>query len=142
MYQQFDKNDFFYFEVQKGMCGLKQAVLLAYNQLVKNLAPHGYHLVKHTTGLWVHDQLSTCFTLVVYNLGIQYQVREQAQKLLDTLRKYYVVLVDWTGLQYCGLTLAWDYDQGIVDVLMLGYVQKAIEKYQYKPTQRRDTPHE
>ena len=31
------------FKIKKGMYGLKQAVIVAYNQLKKNLAPHGHY---------------------------------------------------------------------------------------------------
>ena len=85
---------------------------------------------------------STCFTLVVDDFGIWYQGREQAQKLFNTLRKYYVISVDWTGSQYCGHTLDWNYDQRIVDMSMPGYVEKAVQKYQYQPMQKQDAPHE
>ena len=57
------------------------AGLLAYNQLVQNLAPHGYHTVTHTTGLWTHDASSTCFTLVVDNFGIWYEGKERSTYL-------------------------------------------------------------
>ena len=45
---------YIYIRITKGMYGLKQAAILAYDQLVKNLANHGYHLCKYTMGLWAH----------------------------------------------------------------------------------------
>ena len=48
-------NGYIYIRITKGMYGLKQAAILAYDQLVKNLANHGYHLCKYTMGLWEHD---------------------------------------------------------------------------------------
>ena len=47
-------NGYIYIRITKGMYGLKQAAILAYDQLVKNLANHGYHPCKYTMGLWAH----------------------------------------------------------------------------------------
>ena len=60
MAQQFDNNGYVQFEVQKRMCRLKQAGLLAYNQLIKHLIPHGYDPVVNTTGIWIHEASFTC----------------------------------------------------------------------------------
>ena len=44
-------NNYVYIEIRKGMYGLKEAGILAFNYVVKNLAPHGYHPVQYTAGL-------------------------------------------------------------------------------------------
>ena len=54
-----------YMRIKKGMYGLKQAEIIAPQELVKHMAPFGYHPVKHTHGLWVHDSRKTLFSLVV-----------------------------------------------------------------------------
>jgi hypothetical protein len=41
-----------YIRINKCMYGLPQAGRLANYLLVKRLAPHGYHPVEHTRGLW------------------------------------------------------------------------------------------
>ncbi len=38
-------------EIRKGMYGLKEAGIIAFNRLVANLKPHGYHPVRFTPGL-------------------------------------------------------------------------------------------
>jgi hypothetical protein len=43
-----------YIEIRKGMCGLKQARLLANQLLQTRLAPFGYYPARHTPGLWLH----------------------------------------------------------------------------------------
>ena len=43
-------NGYIYCEINKGIYGLKQAALLAYNFLVTNLEPYRYHLIAHTIG--------------------------------------------------------------------------------------------
>ena len=45
---------YMYIRIQKGMYGIKQAAVLAYNQLVRNLEPHGYVPCPFTAGLWRH----------------------------------------------------------------------------------------
>ena len=58
--------------IEKGMYGLKQARIIANQELVKHMAPFGYHPVKHTPGLWVHNSKKTLFSLVVENFCVQY----------------------------------------------------------------------
>ena len=61
-----------YMRTKKGMYGLKQAGIIANQELVKNMAPFGYHPVKHTPGLWAHDNQNTIFSLVVDDFCFQY----------------------------------------------------------------------
>ena len=44
-------NGFEHVETQKGTYGLKEAGITVFRRLVKNISPHGYHLVKYTPGL-------------------------------------------------------------------------------------------
>ena len=46
-----------YMRIKKCMYGLKQAGIIANQELVKHMAPFGYHPVKHTPGLWVRASL-------------------------------------------------------------------------------------
>ena len=41
---------YIYIKIKKGMYGLKQAALLAYQNLKRTLAPYGYHPVEGTVG--------------------------------------------------------------------------------------------
>ena len=59
------KNGYVYCKIKKGIYGLKQAVLLAYNFLKQNLEPHGYFPIPHTTGLWKHKHRRIVFCLYV-----------------------------------------------------------------------------
>ena len=58
-------NGYVYIRINKGMYGLKQAAVLAYNQLVTNLAQHGYSPFHSTTGIWKHNISKTRFCLCV-----------------------------------------------------------------------------
>ena len=61
-----------YMRTKKGMYGLKQAGIIANQELVKHMAPFGYNPVKHTPGLWVHNSRKTLFSLVVDDFCVQY----------------------------------------------------------------------
>ena len=60
-----------YLEICKGMYGLKESGVLAFNQLVKSLAPHVYIPMPHSTGLWRHRTLKTTFALCVDDFGVK-----------------------------------------------------------------------
>jgi hypothetical protein len=68
----FDSKGYAYVEIRKGMYGLKEAAVLAFDQLKAHLAPHGYAPVRHTPGLWKHNQRRTTFTLAVDDFGIKF----------------------------------------------------------------------
>ena len=47
-----DSDGYVYCEIRKGMYDLKEAGIIAYQNLVKNLAPDGYELMPFTPGFW------------------------------------------------------------------------------------------
>ena len=62
----------FFIEIKKGMHGLIQATVLAYNHLVRNLGHHGYHpSIPHTVRLWQHKTRNIKFCLCVDNFAIK-----------------------------------------------------------------------
>ena len=65
-----------YMRIEKVMYGLKQAGIIANQELVKHMDPFGYHPVKHTPGLWVHNSRKTLFSLVVNDFCVQYSSTE------------------------------------------------------------------
>jgi hypothetical protein len=62
---------FVYLKIRRGMYGLKEAGILAFEQLVTNLAPHGYKPAPFTPGLWRHTTEPTTFTLCVDDFGVK-----------------------------------------------------------------------
>ena len=56
-------NESVYIKIQKGMYGLKQAAILAYNKLVAHLEKYGYRPIKHIVGLWEHKTRPTKFCI-------------------------------------------------------------------------------
>ena len=125
-------NNYIYIRIKKGMYGLKQAAILAYDNLQQCLKPFGYTPVIGTVGVWQHDTRPTNFCLCVDDFGIKYHSKSDAQHLLNAIGAHYKYTSDWTGCNYCGLTLDWHYSEGYVDISMPDYITKALQRLQYK----------
>ena len=136
------KDGHVYVKIKKGMYGLKQAAILAYDNLVSNLKSHGYKPIPNTLGLWNHETRPTTFCLCVDDFGIKYFSKDDIDHLLNALEQNYVCTKDWTGTHFCGLTLDWQYDKNYCDISMPGYVQQCLKKFQHKPpTKPQFSPH-
>jgi hypothetical protein len=81
-----------YAEVQKGVYGLPQSGILENQLLARRLAIHGYHQTNFIPGLWRHVTRPIHFNLVVYDFGVQYVGKENAQHLIDALETDYTVM--------------------------------------------------
>jgi len=76
--EHFDSKGFVYLKIRKGMYGLKEAAILAYDQLKDNLAKYGYIPFKHTPGMWHYATRQLTFTLAVDDFGIKYFSKQDA----------------------------------------------------------------
>jgi hypothetical protein len=136
-------NGHVYAEVRNTMYGLPQAGRLANDALVAQLALHGYIQTEHTPGLFTHLTRPICFSLVVDDFGVCYVGKEHAEHLQSILQENYETSSDWTGSQFCGITLQWDYVNRTVDLSMPGYVARALQRFQHKtPTRPEHAPYE
>ena len=129
-------NGYVLVEIRKGMYGLPQAGIIANERLVKHLQTYEYTPTAHTPGLFTHKDRPICFCLTVDDFGVKYVGREHAEHLIQSLQDLYTITIDWTGTLYCGLTLAWDYEAGTVDLSMPGYVEKALARFQHTTSSR------
>ena len=109
------------------MYGLKQAAILAYENLVRNLSQYGYRPVPYALGIWKHEKRPINFCLCVDDFGIKYSSVNDAKHLLQSLEKHYTVTTDWSGKKFCGLTIDWHYDKGFVDIAMPKYVNNVLK---------------
>jgi hypothetical protein len=108
--------------------------ILANNQIVDFLQPHRYTSGPFTHGLWRHHTRDIVFILVVDNFGVRYTDRTDADHLIATaLCTAYEVSLDWTGSQYCGLSLKWDYTKRTCNMSMPGYIDRALQRFQNAP---------
>ena len=100
-------NGYVYIDILKGVYGLKEAGILAFNYPVENLVPHRYHLVQYIACLWKHETKKTTFVLCVDDSGIKSYSQSDLDHLLTALRQTYVISTDPTGRNYIGLTIDW-----------------------------------
>ena len=118
-------NVFVFLELRWEIYGLLQAGILTNKQLQVKLAPSGYYEVAHIPGLWRYVTRLVQFTLVIDSFGVKYVGRENAEHLIDSIKKSdYKMAKDWTGSLYCGITLDWHYEEGYVDISMPGYIKE------------------
>jgi len=132
---------FVYIQIDGGMYGLPQASYLANKQLVSKLIPAGFVEARHTPGLFRHTSKPIMFALIVDDFGIQYTGKANAEYLISELTKHYDVTVDWTGTEFCGLHLDWDYTARTVELSMPGYVARALARFAHTDITPSDSPH-
>jgi hypothetical protein len=87
----YEHGGWIYFEITKGVYGLKQAGKLANDLLDKRLGEHGYYQCATTPGLWQHRWCPVVFVLIIDGFGIQYVGQQHADHLLQALRATYTV---------------------------------------------------
>ena len=96
---------FIYIKIKKGMYGLKEAAVLAYDQLSGFLNKYGYSHVPGTAGLWKHATKRTAFCLCVDDIALKYYNDEDLQHFLQAIKNHYDYHIDHEGQHYIGLTL-------------------------------------
>ena len=109
------------------MYGLPQADSLSHDLLEKCLKEAGYYQSPIVLGFWKHTTRPIQFTLVVNNFRVKYTSHNDANHLIDTLKKHYDVSVDDTGHEYVKINLDWDYNKGEVHLSMAPFRDKALK---------------
>ena len=136
------KDGYVYVKIKKGIFGLQQAVILAYENLVKNLVQYEYFPVPNILELWKHTTRRTTFCLCVDDFGIKYFSQDDINHLMKALEAHYTCTKDWEGKNFCGLTLEWNYYKKYCDISMPGYISQCINKFQHDPpTKPQYSPH-
>ncbi len=83
----------------------------------------------------MHDTHPIWFTLVVDDFAIHYTNKADANHLMSVLHQHYQVIKDWDAMQYCGMTLNWDYQQCTMDLSMPSYINWALKQFQHPQPQ-------
>jgi hypothetical protein len=122
---------YIHLEMQRAVWGLPQAGILAKKHRRCKLDPFGYYKHVNTLGLWYHESRPISLTLVVDNFGIKYKTKDDINHLIGAIKSTYTVTEDWTGNLHCSITLNWDYENRMVDILMLGYIEKKLQEYRH-----------
>jgi hypothetical protein len=82
------------------------------------------------------------FTLVVDDFGVKYINKTDAEHLLAVLKQDYQCDMGWEGTRYLGLTIDWDYKNRKVHLSMLGYINKALVRFNHtQPHKPQHQPH-
>ena len=74
---------------------LPQTVQIAYNKLVKHLAPFGCHTVKRTRILWKHESCLVTFCLIVDDFGVRYVSCKHAEHLANAVTTNNNITCGW-----------------------------------------------
>jgi hypothetical protein len=104
--------------------------VIAFNQLMEQLAPYSYEPTPFTPGLWRHQTKQIMFALCVDNFGVKYFSLLGPNHLINTVKAIYDLTIDWTVDLYCGLSLNWDYNKSYVNVSIPGYIDRALKKFE------------
>ena len=136
------QDGYIYCKIKRGTYGLKQAAILAYDLIKERLAPHGYKPDLISPNIWTHDTRRIVFCLCVDDFGVKYYTKQDADHLINALKDYKIT-IDWTGSNYCGLNLKWNYKEKYVDVSMPNYVKNTLKKLNHSPPAKPvKAPHE
>jgi len=110
---QYITKDVVYFQVNKGMYGLKQAGLLANERIVEHLAKYGYIISKYAPCQFVSKDKSTAFCLMVDDLLIKV-IKTNHEHLYACLRVFYEITTDDTGSKYINIEMRRDRAAGTI----------------------------
>jgi hypothetical protein len=115
------------------MHDLPQAGIITQELLAKRLAKHGYHQNKIIPGLWAHETRTTTFTLlVVDDFAIKIMSEDDANHIINALKKHYTITVDREATKSIGLTIELDYENSKVHMDMLGYLSKGMTGFKHE----------
>ena len=77
---------YLYCVILRGMYGLKQAAILAYQHLKNSLEPYGYYPVQVIIGMYQHNKRPTKFCLCVDDFGVKYWSKADDDHLYNSVR--------------------------------------------------------
>ena len=92
--------------------------------------------------MWKHKTRRILFNLCVDDFGVKYFDKRDVHHLISTIQPKYKVTTDWTGANFLGFSLDWQYDKGFVDLSMPTYIPKLLKKLQHTPNLPQYSPHE
>ena len=90
-----DEKGMIWIEIVKGMYGLKQAGIIANQELCAHSKSYSYEPVRHTPSVWRCTQTYSIFTLVVNNFLIQYTDLRNAHYFINALQNKYNITIEW-----------------------------------------------
>ena len=91
--------------------------------LEQRLNKAGYLQCSTTSGLWRHKWRPILFCLIVDDFGIEYVDKHHAEHLRDILLEHYEITQDWSGSQFAGIDLTWDYTNRTCRLSIKNYIK-------------------
>jgi hypothetical protein len=85
----------------RGMQGLKEAGIIASNQIVKKLTPSSNEPMPLNPGLWRHGTKCTAVVLCVDDFGVKHFSKPDAMHLINAIKAHCDLTVDWSGELCC-----------------------------------------
>ena len=94
-----------YVEIRKGMYGLKEAGIIAFNRLVTKLPLMATVLtsIPHAYGHTIHTKL--CSHLQLTTLALSASNVRMLKHLFNAIQESYTISTDWPGTSYCDLSI-------------------------------------
>ena len=127
---------FVYIIICRGIYGLKESGVIAFEQLLHKLEPYGYVPMHFTHSYWRHDTGPTMFTLCVENFGVNNFSKDDAIHLINAVKDNQKITTGCTGSLYCGLTLDCHYNEGFVNISLIGNFHCSIRTFDHPPPKR------
>jgi hypothetical protein len=79
---------------------------------------------------------------VVDDFAVKHVNQEDADHLINAIRKYYPMTVDKEATKYIGLTIEWDYKNQKAHIHMPDYLRKAFTRFKHEaPAKIQNSPH-
>jgi hypothetical protein len=116
------------------MHGVKEASILACDQLKEHLAPCGHAPAAPVApGSWRSNARRTTFTLAVHCFGVKHFRKVDAEHLFSALKDKHAPTQDWSGSNCHGMTFDWNCTavRPRVDVSVPKFVNKGRSKHQH-----------
>ena len=99
-------------------------------------------LEQFTTVLWKHDTRTVTFSLVVVNFRVNHIGRKHVGHIISDIKDLNKFNTNWEGRIYIGMNPEWDHVNGTINLLMTGYIEYILNKFQHEAQKKpKHDPH-
>ena len=139
------RSDKLLFKVYNAIYGMDDAGRISQQDLIRHLAPHGYHMTKHSPCIFTHDTKSTIFTTFVDDFLIKTDSRtNDFDHLKDILELKYPIKFQAQATKYLGFTISLkrfqNHSLDSLTISMPGFVKKGLQMLEFKQTYHPKSP--
>ena len=132
------EDGYVYIKIIKGVYGLKQATIIAYNQLISHMKPNGYYSAPFMTGIWAHKTRRSKCCLCVGDFRVKYLTKSSSR----FPKKHCAISTYSEGRNYPVLAIDLNDSRGYFEISLPEYVKKLLDILQHLKTKRPQyTPH-